>query len=168
GGVYRSPFTNVNLTECDEKIKRSVFYAAEVVLAELKHLKNYLALFLNTFNQKISTFTSKKLNGLVQIVKTLSGNDLKAFFSCDEREFYTFYNANLRYDAGVKNWLVHFKGLADLGKFADKIDDEIAGCGGDWQSSKILTTLVKRICHLARTPVKEGEELDWVRAAMEI
>ena len=168
GGVYRSPFTNVNLTDCDEKIKRSVFYAAEVVLAELKHLKNYLALFLNTFNQKISTFTSKKLNGLVQIVKTLSGNDLKAFFSCDEREFYTFYNANLRYDAGVKNWLVYFKGLADLGKFADKIEDEITECGGDWQSSKILSTLVKRIGHLARTPIKEGEELDWLRAALEI
>ena len=168
GGVYRSPFTNVNITYCDEKVKRSVLFAAEVVVAELKHLKNYLALFLNTFNQKISTFTSKKLNGLVQIVKKLSGGDLKAFFACDEREFYTFYNANLRYDAGVKNWLVHFKGLPDIAKLADAIDTDLEECGGDYTASKALTTAVKRISHLARTPIKEGEELEWVKAALEI
>ncbi|MDE7256336.1 MAG: hypothetical protein K2N50_00055, partial [Clostridia bacterium] len=51
---------------------------------------------------------------------------------------------------------------------ADQLDDEIAGGSGDWPASKILRTRVKRICHLARTPIKEGEELDWVRAAMEI
>ncbi len=168
GGVYRSPFTNVNITECDEKIKRSVFCSAEVVLAELKHLKNYLALFLSTFNQKISTFTAKKLSNLVQIVKTLAGNDLKAFFSCDEREFYVFYNANLRYDAGVRNWLARFKSLADVSKFADEIDDEIEKCRGDYLASRTLTVIVKRISHLARTPLKEGEELDWVKAALEI
>ena len=168
GGVYRSPFANVNITECNEKVKSSVLYAAEVVTVELKHLKNYLALFLNTFNQKISTFTSKKLNALVEIVKQLASGDLKEFFSCDEREFYVFYNANLRYDTGVKNWLSRFKGLADIGKFVDKIDAEIEECGGDWESSKILSTVIKRITHLARAPLKEGEELEWVKAAQEI
>lgn len=168
GGVYRSPFANVNITECNERVKSSVLFSAEVVVAELKHLKNYLALFLNTFNQKISTFTSKKLSGLVQIVKQLSSGELKAFFSCDEREFYVFYNANLRYDTGVKNWLKKFKGLVDVSKFADKIDGEIEECGGDWESSKILSVLVKRIIHLAKQPLKEGEELDSVKAALEI
>lgn len=48
GGVYRSPFTEVKLTECDEKTKQAVVCAAEVVLAELKHLKNYLGLFLES------------------------------------------------------------------------------------------------------------------------
>ncbi|MDE7163285.1 MAG: DUF3320 domain-containing protein [Clostridia bacterium] len=168
GGVYRSPFANVNITECDEKIKRSVLYSAEVVVAELQHLKNYLALFLNTFNQKISTFTSKKLNNLVQIVKKLSGGDLNVFFTCDEREFYTFYNANLRYDAGVKNWLNKFKALADVSKFANVIDEEIENCKGDYLASRPLTVIVKRINHLAKTPLKEGEELEWVKAALEI
>lgn len=168
GGVYRSPFANVNITYCDEKVKRSVLYSAQVVVAELKHLKNYLALFLNTFNQKISTFTAKKLNGLVQIIKILSGNDLKEFFSCDEREFYVFYNANLRYDAEVKNWMTRFKGLADVSKFADGLDEEIEKCNGDYLASRTLSVIVKRISHLARTPLKEGEELEWVKAALEI
>lgn len=168
GGVYRSPFANVNVTECDEKVKRSALYSAEVVVAELQHLKNYLALFLNTFNQKISTFTSKKLSNLVEIVKKLSNGDLNVFFSCDEREFYTFYNANLRYDAGVKNWLNKFKSLADVSKFANVIDEEIESCKGDYLASRPLTVIVKRIKHLAKTPLKDGEELEWVKAALEI
>ncbi|MDE7087337.1 MAG: DUF4011 domain-containing protein, partial [Clostridia bacterium] len=168
GGVYRSPFANVNITECNEKVKSSVLYSAEVVVAELKHLKNYLALFLNTFNQKISTFTSKKLSNLVEIVRKLSSGELQAFFTCDEREFYVFYNANLRYDTGVKNWLNKFKALVDVSKVADKIDSEIEDCGGDWEASKILSNIVKRIVHLAKEPLKEGEELDYVKAALEI
>ena len=168
GGVYRSPFANVNITDCDEMVKRSVLCSAEVVVAELKHLKNYLALFLNTFNQKISTFTAKKLNGLVQIVKTLSAGDLKAFYSCDEREFYVFYNANLRYDSGVKNWYANFKSLVDVSKYTGEIDREIEECGGDYQSSKVLSAIVKKISHVARGAFKESEALEWVKAAQEI
>ncbi len=48
GGVYRSPFSEVNLTECGEETKTAVICAAEIVLAELKHLRNYLGLFLES------------------------------------------------------------------------------------------------------------------------
>ena len=41
GGVYRSPFSGVNITSCDKTTKVAVLCCAEVVLAELKHLKNY-------------------------------------------------------------------------------------------------------------------------------
>ena len=168
GGVYRSPFANVNLTHCDEKVKRSVQFSAEVVVAELKHLKNYLALFLDTFSQKISTFTAKKLADLMTVVRTLTGNSLKAFFTCDERDFYVFYNANVRYDARVKNWLNNFKGLADIAKIADGLENEIEQYGDDYRQSKSLTVAVKRISRLAKTPIKAGEELDWVKRALEI
>ena len=40
GGVYRSPFSGIEITDCDEKVQATVLCAAEVVLAELKHLKN--------------------------------------------------------------------------------------------------------------------------------
>ncbi len=168
GGVYRSPFTNVNITECDEKVKRSVQFAGEVVLAELKHLKNYLALFLDTFNQKISTFTAKKLSALVGIVRALSDGELKVFFSCDEREFYVFYNANLRYDAGVKNWLLRFKDVVDFSKTADEIEDELNSCNGDWQSSKVLVAAVKKLARVARTPIKNAEVCDLLKSGVEI
>lgn len=37
GGVYRSPFDNVNISEYDVGVRGRVFIAAEVLLAEIKH-----------------------------------------------------------------------------------------------------------------------------------
>ncbi len=168
GGVYRSPFANVNLTYCDEKVKRTAMFSAEVVIAELKHLKNYLALFLDTFNQKISTFTARKLADLIKIVRTLTGNDLKEFYSCEEKDFYVFYNANIRFDARVKNWLTKFKGLPDIAKIADDVEKELEECGKDYRLFKSLSVAVKRVTRLAKEPIKEGEILDYVKRALEI
>ena len=80
GGVYRSPFSGVNLTFCDKKTKNAVLCSAEVVLAELKHLKSYLGLFLDTFNQRVSAFTYKKLENLVEIANVLKVDELSEFF----------------------------------------------------------------------------------------
>ncbi|MGN0803923.1 MAG: DUF4011 domain-containing protein, partial [Candidatus Coproplasma sp.] len=168
GGVYRSPFANVNITYCDEKVKRSVLTSAEVVIAELKHLKSYLALFLDTFNQKIATFTSKKLNALIEIVRILSSGELDKFFSCDEREFYVFYNANLRYDAGVREWLGRFKDLIDLSKNLEEIESELSKCDGDWESSRLLTSIVRRMARVTRIPIKNSEVCSLIKSAIEI
>ena len=168
GGVYRSPFTGVNISVCDEKVQASVLCAAEVVLAELKHLKNYLGLFLDTFNQKISAFTSKKLENLVEICTVLKEDKLKNFFSCDESDFYVFFNANLRYDAEVRNWMTRFKSLPELGKLADGIESEIENWGENYRSSRTLIAVLKRLNRLARTPLAESEELEWIKRAYEI
>ncbi len=168
GGVYRSPFTGVNLSACDEKIQASVLCAAEVVLAELRHLKNYLGLFLDTFNQKISAFTSKKLESLVEICTVLKEDRLKNFFSCDESDFYVFFNANLRYDAEVRNWFKRFRSLPDLGKLADSIESEIDNWGENYRSSRVLLAVIKRINRCARIPMAESEELEWIKRAYEI
>ncbi len=168
GGVYRSPFTGVNIDACDEKVQASVLCAAEVVLAELRHLKNYLGLFLDTFNQKISAFTTKKLEGMVDICTVLKEDRLKTFFSCDESDFYVFFNANLRYDAEVRNWFTRFKSLPELGKLADSIESEIENWGGNYRSSRILLNVIKRINRCARTPMAESEELEWIKRAYEI
>ena len=168
GGVYRSPFAGVNISVCNESVLSSVLCSAEVVLAELKHLKNYLGLFLDTFNQKISAFTSKKLENLVEIATVLKEDRLKNFFSCDESDFYVFYNANLRYDAEVNNWLTRFKTLPDIGRLADDIDSEIENWGENYRSSKVLLAVIKKINRCSRTPLAESEELEWVKRAYEI
>ncbi len=168
GGVYRSPFSGVNIYICDEKVQASVLCAAEVVLAELKHLKNYLGLFLDTFNQKMSAFTPKKLENLVEICTVLKEDKLKNFFSCNEADFYVFFNANLRYDAEVRNWLTRFKSLPDLGKLADDIESEIENWGENYRSSRTLLAVIKRINRCARTPMAESEELEWIKRAYEI
>ena len=168
GGVYRSPFTEVRLTECDENTKRAVICAAEVLLAEIKHLKNYLGLFLDTFKQKTSKFTRVKLENLLQIAGTLKDGTLKQFFECDEEAFYKFYNANLRYDSECKHWFKHFKVLPDIGKFADEIEKELDNWGENYRSSRTLLNVIKRINRCAAQPVKEKEELEWIKRALEI
>ena len=168
GGVYRSPFTEVRLTECDENTKRAVVCAAEVLLAEIKHLKNYLGLFLDTFKQKTSKFTRVKLENLLQIAGTLRDGTLKQFFECDEESFYKFYNANLRYDSECKHWYKHFKVLPDISKFADEIEKELDNWGENYRSSRTLLNVIKRINRCAAQPVKEKDELEWIKRALEI
>lgn len=168
GGVCRSPFSEINLTECDKSVKIAVLCSAEVVLAELKHIKNYLGLFLDTFNQRISAFTLKKLKSLMEILNLLKGDALDEFFECDEKQFYKFYNANVKYDNAVKYWLTYFKALPDIGKLADKIEPELENWGENYRSSKVILTVIKRINKCADVPLKPKEELEWIKRAYEI
>ncbi|MBD5584762.1 MAG: DUF4011 domain-containing protein, partial [Clostridia bacterium] len=168
GGVYRSPFTEVKLTECNEATKQAVVCSAEVVLAELKHLKNYLGLFLETFKQKTSKFTKLKLENLLEIAGILRDGTLKAFFDNDEEELYKFYNANLRYDSEVKHWYKHFKVLPDISKYSEGIEAEIDNWGENYRSSRTLLAVIKRINRCASQPVKEKDELEWIKRAVEI
>ena len=167
GGVYRSPFSEIRLTECGEDTKAAVLCASEVVLAELKHFKNYLGLFLETYNQKVSKFTYKKLTNLLDIAKRLTGGTLNVFFECEEEALYRFYNANLRYDSEVKHWLKHFKVLPDISKFSSEIESEIDNWGDNYRSSRVLLQVIKRI-NKCGCPVKENEELEWIKRAYEI
>lgn len=168
GGVYRSPFSEVKLTSCGADVKASVMCAAEVALAELRHLKNYLGLFLETFNQKVSRFTFKKLENSVLIAQILQDGGLKEFFLCDEGEFYRFYNANLRYDSEVSHWLKNFKALPDIGKFAPEIESEIDNWGENYAASRVLSQVLKRINRCARSPLDEKDALEWIKRANEI
>ena len=168
GGVYRSPFSGVNITVCDSKTKNAVLCASEVVLAELKHLKNYLGLFLDTFNQRVSTFTYAKLEGLMEIAGVLKDDRLAEFFECEEDAFYKFYNANLRYDSEVKHWLANFKSLPDISKFADQIESELDNWGENYRSSRVLLNVIKRINRCAVKPLKEKDEPEWIKRAYEI
>lgn len=168
GGVYRSPFSEVRLTECGRATKAAVLCAAEVVLAELKHLKNYVGIFLDTFNQKISKFTAKKLENLVEIANILKSDTLAEFFGCEEEELYKFYNANLRYDNEVKHWLKYFKTLPNISGYADQIESELDKWGENYRSSRVLLAVIKRINRCGREPLKEKEELEWIKSAYEM
>ena len=168
GGVYRSPFENVNLTECDDEVKNAVQCSAEVVLAELKHLKNYLGLFLDTFNQKTSTFTARKLENFIKIATILRDGALKEFFSCDEAQFYTFYNANVLYDNVSRLWFTKFNALPDIDKFAPELEAELENWGENYRSSRIVLAVIKKLNRCAKERIPEKEELEWVKRAYEL
>jgi len=167
GGVYRSPFSGVNLTLCDKYVRTGVLCVSEVLIAELKHLKNYIALFNDTFNQKVSKFTAKKLKSLSDIAMMLKSGDLDEFFDCDETEFYKFYNANLKYDSAVKLWLTRFKEVPEIGKLADKVDSELENWADNYRSSKVLLSVIKKLNKCAAVPLKEKEEVEWIKRAKE-
>ena len=165
GGVYRSPFKGVNLTECDNKIRFSVLCSSNAVLTELKHLKNCLNIFLDAFNQKFSRLTFKKLENLIDICKTLQGGGLGKFFDLGEGELHKFYNASLKYDRETEGWFKHFKSFPDISKYLPKMHDEIKKWDENYRSSRTLLAVLKKINRCAGSPLQESEEFKWIKCA---
>ncbi len=167
GGVSNSPFENVNLSEYSQAARDKVFCACEVMLAEIRHLKSFLALLLEFYRQKVSTITERKLRLLAEIAGNLAGGVYDKYFaSASEEEFYVFYNANRRLDACLEYYGKHFKTLVEpemdlneLSKFAD---------GGNWQLSKPAKSLVKRLQKAALHAVAEEDIPKYLQTVVEI
>lgn len=168
GGVYRSPFENVNITEFSEQIKDSVLCAAEVLLAELKHFRNYMGLFLETFGQKLSNFTPKKAENFVRIVEILASGELGGFFSCDEKQMHAFFNASLAYDRALTLWYKRFDSLPDLEKFPEKLRAELEKWDENYRSSRDVLAAIRRINKCGKTPLSVKEEAEWVKRACDL
>ena len=168
GGAYRSPFDNVNLTEYDTGVRNRVYYSAEVLIAEIRHLKSYLSLFLDFYRQKVSTFTLKKLSTLVQLIGKLRGEEIKKYFDCDENEFYVFFNANRRLDRLLGNYFKNFKALIDIDADPAVIEQELDNWGENYKSSKALGALAKRLRKAAVNKLSEAEELKYIGIVAQI
>ena len=168
GGVYHTPFDNVNIVEYDSSVRNRVYYAAEVLLAEIKHLKNYLSLFLDFYRQRISSFTRKKLGTLVQLIEMLSSGETDKYFTSDENEFYVFFNANRRLDRLLGNYFKRFKALIDLDVDPAVVEQELDNWGENCRSSKVLNTLVKRLRKAALGDLSDEEEFKYVGIVAQI
>ena len=167
GGVSNSPFENVNLTEYSQSARDKIFCASEVVLAEIRHLKSFLALLLEFYRQKMSTITERKLRALADIADNLAtGVYDKYFTGVKEEDFYIFYNANRRYDSCLEYYYKHFKTLVEpdmsLTELAQLTD------GGDWQLSKNAKNLVKRMQKVALHPVANEDIPKFLQTVWEI
>ncbi len=168
GGVYRSPFENVNLSEYDSDVRNLVYYSAEVLIAEIKHLKNYLSLFLDFYRQRISSFTQKKLDTLVQLVDKLRSGDIDKYFDSDENEFYVFFNANRRLDRLLGNYFKTFKALIDLDVDPAVVEQELENWGENYKSSKVLGTIAKRLRRVAVDKLAPADELKYIGIVAQI
>ena len=168
GGAYRSPFDNVNLSEYDFDIRNKIYYSAEVLLAEIKHLKSYLNLFLDFFRQRISAFTQKKLGTLIQLIEKLRSGSLDKYFNCDENEFYVFFNANRRLDRLLGNYFKIFKVLIDIDVDPAVIEQELDNWDVNYKSSKVLSTIAKRLRRAAISKLAPGEELKYIGIVAQI
>ncbi len=156
GGVVNSPFENVNLTEYSQEVRDRILCASEVVLTEIKHLRSYLALFLEFYRQRVSTLTRKKLNSLAEIAKILSSGECRKYFAGqDEGAFYLFYNANRRLDTCLSYYFKNFRSLVDMDGAAEIA--KLLENGGDWKLSKAARAAAKRLSKVSLYELKEED-----------
>ncbi len=159
GGVYNSPFSNVNLTEYSLTVRDSVYCAAEVIIAEIRHLKNYVALFLDLYRQKISALTRKKLETLKEISSLLQSGVLNRYFKENEEEFFAFFNANRRLDACLERYFTHAKKLVDIPREYKELGKWLEEGRTDYEKNKEVRAVVKKLQRTARHKL-EDEELN--------
>ncbi len=157
GGVHNSPFSNVNVTEYSLAVRDSVYCASEVAIAEIKHLKNYIALFTDLYRQKISMLTRKKLDALYEIANMLLGGSLQKYFKADEEEFFTFFNANRRLDAYLEKYFKTHKKLVDISREYEAVGEWLHAGGGAYDKNKPVKNVVKRLARVALVPYGDTE-----------
>ena len=145
GGVHNSPFANVNLTEYSLAVRDRLYCASEVMIAEIKHLKNYIGLFLELYRQKISTLTRTKLESLNEIAKTLLSGSLKKYFNENEEDFNVFFNANKRLDGCLESYFKHYKKLIDVSENERKAVTECLENGASVVSDKYVKAVMKKL-----------------------
>ena len=168
GGVYNSPFANVNLCEYSLPVRDSVYCSAEVIIAEIKHLKNYVALFLDLYRQKISTLTRKKLENLYEICRLLVSGMLNKYYREDEEEFFVFYNANRRLDACFESYFKLCKKLVDIPREYVELGKWLETGSEDFENHKIVSGIVKKLQRVAILPLTRKETLQLLGTVFEI
>ncbi len=168
GGVYNSPFANVNLTEYSAEVRDAVYCASEVVIAEIKHLKNYVALFLDLYRQSVSTLTRKKLDTLYEIAKRLQSGVYNKYFRENEEEFYTFYNANRRLDSCLAKYHAVCKRLVDVGKEYDALGEWLEEGRSDYENNPAVKAVAKKLQKAANAPLDEASTTSLLETVYEI
>ncbi len=168
GGVHNSPFDNVNLSEYSLKVRDTLYCSSEVMIAEIKHLKNYVALFLDLYRQKISTLTRKKLETLCEIAKLLDSGSFNRYFRENEEEFYAFFNANKHLDACLEKYLQHCKKLVDISKEYKELGKWLEAGRTDYEKSREVSSIVKKLKKAAIQPFDEEKLSSLLETVYEI
>ncbi|MBR4943719.1 MAG: hypothetical protein IKZ28_06765, partial [Clostridia bacterium] len=168
GGVHNSPFSNVNITEYSLEKRDSLYCSSEVMIAEIKHLKNYIGLFLELYRQNISSLTRKKLENLFEIAKRLQSGALNKYFKEDEEEFFAFFNANRRLDACLEKYFANCKKLVDIGKEYKELGEWLDSGSVDFERNKTVKGIVKKLKKTALNPMEKEEILTLLKTTYEI
>ena len=168
GGVFNSPFENVNVSEYSRELRDRIYCAGEVVITEIRHFRSYLALFLDLYRQKISSITQKKTENLCFIAeKLLSGSYDKYFSGVSEEQFSVFFNAGRRLDELLEYYLTHFKSLVEIDEEYDKLVTYLS-VGGDYRTDKTALSVAKKLLRVAKHPLEEEDVNKFLQVLVEI
>ena len=168
GGIYRSPFENVNLSEYSQEVRDGVYCACEVMLTEIKHLKNYLGLFLELYRQRISVFTRRKIELVKEVVEILQSGRLNKFFAADERAFHAFFNANRRLDACLEYYYKNFKSLVDARKEYKKLSELVETRDGSYRNYKESAEVMKKLARVAYGKISDEDAWKYLQTVCDI
>lgn len=168
GGVFHSPFENVNVSEYSQILRDKIYCASEVVIAEIKHLKNYLGLFLEFYRQKISVVTPRKLDLLCNLARELINGEYDKYFSdISSEEFCEFYRLNRRLDERLQYYLQRFGTVIDLGKDFETVRDCLDR-GDDYHLCRPAENVVKRLRKVALQTVEDEDVPKYLSTLVEI
>ena len=157
GGVHRSPFENVGLRRYDASVRSRVYYAAEGMLVEVRHLRDALRLLLDFFRQKVSAFTPAKMRALLDMIERLHGEQTLRFFRADEGQLRAFFRASRRLDASLREYFSLFRTLVDLDADPDVVAQELENRSEARGASRLLASLAKKLRRAALEKMSEEE-----------
>ncbi len=168
GGVFNSPFDNVNLSNYSQGLRDSLYCACEVMLTEIKHLKSYLALILEFYRQKVSTLTQRKLGIFYHLASNLASGMYNKYYSgVDEGEFFLFFNANKRLDDCLVYYNKHFKALVEPGKEKEELRTYLEN-GGDYRFCRAAVNAVKKLTRVALHPLEDEDIPKYLQTVIDI
>lgn len=168
GGVFNSPFENVNLKEYSPEVRDVAIYAASALLGESAHFKCFLSLVLDFFKQRISAFTEKRARTLVRICEELlSGKYTRYFKGITAEEFLVFRSANLRLDRCLDFYAERFRILVNPDKDFDELNEFLA-TGGDYRFNRAARSLKVRLEKAALSPLAEEDIPKYLQTVMDI
>lgn len=169
GGVFHSPFENVNVSEYSQELRDRIYCASEVVIAEIRHFRSYLALFLDLYRQKISSVTEEKISLLCEIAKNLSEGKYDKYFSVvGEEDFSVFFNASKRLDELQTYYFGHFKTPIELSDAEYQKLSAYLSSGGDYRTDKTAAAIFKKLSKCALHPVESGDAYKFIETLAEI
>ncbi len=155
GSVAHSPFENVGLTAWSPRLRDRVFCASEVVIAESRHFKSFLTLFLEFYRQTVSSLSEAKIRALMTLADDLkNGKYDKYFAATSAEEFSAFFNANRQLDSCLGYYFKHFKSLVDPDNPAEL---KSLRAGGDWRLLKSGKSTLKKLNRVALSPIRDED-----------
>lgn len=165
GGVFNSPFGNVNLKEYSPAVRDRAVLAGRALLGEAAHFKCFLALVLDFFNQRISAFTEERANALAQIIGGLLSGKYGAYFeNATKEEFFRFRSANVRLDRCMAFCEKHFRLLIDPVREAEEWREWLLS-GGERLSGTALS-VKKRLERAALHPLADKDVPKYAEAVL--
>ncbi len=155
GSVASSPFSGVDLTVYSVPLRDRVFCASQVVVAESRHLRSFLSLFLSFYRQTLGEVTRDRLNALTALAGELRlGKYDKYFAGTDTEEFSAFFTANRRLDSRLTYYYRYFKTLVEA---EDPKELSSLRAGGDWRLLRSGKSTLKKLRRVALSPIADED-----------